>query len=116
MKTVAVIFGLIFLVYLAAWLGSLDMAARIAALLLIAVKAVGLGALVVLCWKVKKQWDRMEEKLDAMWNCMRPEFLQTRAQWPGGNLDQPLRFCEPEITYDQTGACPRNEGPGVRRI
>ena len=55
MKTVAVIFGLIFLVYLAAWLGSLDMAARIAALLLIAVKAVGLGALVVLCWKVKKQ-------------------------------------------------------------
>ena len=66
MKTVAVIFGLIFLVYLAAWLGSLDMAARIAALLLIAVKAVGLGALVVLCWKVKKQWDRMEEKLDAM--------------------------------------------------
>ena len=28
MKTVAVIFGLIFLVYLAAWLGSLDMAAR----------------------------------------------------------------------------------------
>ena len=64
MKTVAVIFGLIFLVYLAAWLGSLDMAARIAALLLIAVKAVGLGALVVLCWK--KQWDRMEEKLDAI--------------------------------------------------
>ena len=62
MKTVAVIFGLIFLVYLAAWLGSL----RIAALLLIAVKAVGLGALVVLCWKVKKQWDRMEEKLDAI--------------------------------------------------
>ena len=62
MKTVAVIFGLIFLVYLAAWLGSLDMAA----LLLIAVKAVGLGALVVLCWKVKKQWDRMEEKLDAI--------------------------------------------------
>ena len=52
MKTVAVIFGLIFLVYLAAWLGSLDMAARIAALLLIAVKAVGLGAL--------------EEKLDAI--------------------------------------------------
>ena len=43
MKTVAVIFGLIFLVYLVAWLGSLDMAARIAALLLIAVKAVGLG-------------------------------------------------------------------------
>ena len=40
--------------------------ARIAALLLIAVKAVGLGALVVLCWKVKKQWDRMEEKLDAI--------------------------------------------------
>ena len=39
---------------------------RIAALLLIAVKAVGLGALVVLCWKVKKQWDRMEEKLDAI--------------------------------------------------
>ena len=36
MKTVAVIFGLIFLVCLAAWLGSLDMAARIAALLLIA--------------------------------------------------------------------------------
>ena len=66
MKTVAVIFGLIFLVYLVAWLGSLDMAARIAALLLIAVKAVGLGALEVLCWKVKKQWDRMEEKLDAI--------------------------------------------------
>ena len=41
MKTVAVIFGLIFLVYLAAWLGSLDMAARIAALLLIAVKLWG---------------------------------------------------------------------------
>ncbi len=22
-----------------------------------------------------------------------------RAQWPGGNLDQPLRFCAPEILY-----------------
>ncbi len=66
MKTVAVIFGLIFLVYLAAWLGSLDMAARIAALLLFAAAAVGVGALVVHCREVQKQRDRMEEKLDAI--------------------------------------------------
>ena len=44
----------------------LDVSGTTISLLLIAVKAVGLGALVVLCWKVKKQWDRMEEKLDAI--------------------------------------------------
>ena len=26
-----------------------------------------------------------------------PIFHKPRAQWPGGNLDQPLRFCAPEI-------------------
>ncbi len=62
----AVIFGLVVLVYLAALLNSLDLAARIGALLLIAVAAVGLGALVVHCRKIQKQRDRMEEKLDTI--------------------------------------------------
>ena len=44
MKTVAVIFGFLVLVYLVAWLSSLDLFALIGALLLIAAAAVGVGA------------------------------------------------------------------------
>ena len=66
MKTVAVLFGFIALVYLVAWLSSLDLLALIGALLLIAAAAVGLGVLVVHCREVQKQRDRMEEKLDAI--------------------------------------------------
>ena len=66
MKTVAVIFGFLVLVYLVAWLSFLDLFALIGALLLIAAAAVGVGALVVYCREVQKQRDRMEEKLDAI--------------------------------------------------
>jgi len=65
-KTVAVICGLIVLVYLAAWLRFLDLFTIIGVLLLIAAAAVGVGALVVHCREVQKQRDRMEEKLDAI--------------------------------------------------
>ena len=44
MKTVAVIFGFLVLVYLVAWLSLLDLFALIGALLLIAAAAVGVGA------------------------------------------------------------------------
>mgnify|MGYP003266448415 FL=1 len=66
MKTVAVICGLIVLVYLAAWLSFLDLFTIIGVLLLVAAAAVGVGALVVHCREVQKQRDRMEEKLDAI--------------------------------------------------
>ena len=66
MKTVAVIFGFIVLVYLVAWLSSLDLLTLIGVLLLIAAAAVGVGALVVHCREAQKQQDRMEEKLDAI--------------------------------------------------
>ena len=65
-KTVAVICGLIVLVYLAAWLRFLDLFTIIEVLLLVAAAAVGVGALVVHCREVQKQRDRMEEKLDAI--------------------------------------------------
>ena len=66
MKTVAVIFGFLVLVYLVALLSFLDLFALIGALLLIAAAAVGVGALVVHCREVQKQRDRMEEKLDRL--------------------------------------------------
>ena len=66
MKTVAVICGLIVLVYLAAWLRFLDLFTIIGVLLLVAAAAVGVGALVVHCREVQKQRDRMEEKLDTI--------------------------------------------------
>ena len=53
MKTVAVIFGFLVLVYLVAWLSSLDLFALIGALLLFAAAAVGVGALVVHCREVQ---------------------------------------------------------------
>ena len=65
-KTVAVICGLIVLVYLAAWLRFLDLFTIIGVLLLVASAAVGVGARVVHCREVQKQRDRMEEKLDAI--------------------------------------------------
>ena len=66
MKTVAVICGLIVLVYLAAWLRFLDLFTIIGVLLLVAAAAVGVGALVVHCREVQKQRDRREETLDAI--------------------------------------------------
>ena len=33
-------------------------------------------------------------------------FCKDRAQWPGGNLDQPLRFCAPEILHSLSGKRP----------
>ena len=66
MKTVAVIFGFLVLVYLVAWLSFLDLFALIGSLLLIAAAAVGVGALVVHCREVQKELDRMDEKLDAI--------------------------------------------------
>ena len=33
-------------------------------------------------------------------------FRKARAQWPGGDLDQPLRFCAPEMFCPPQGATP----------
>ena len=30
-------------------------------------------------------------------------FCKPRAQWPGGDSDQPLRFCAPEMTHNFSG-------------
>ena len=38
-------------------------------------------------------------------------FRKARAQWPGGDLDQPLRFCAPELFCLAQGVTPVN---GVR--
>ena len=40
-------------------------------------------------------------------------FRKARAQWPGGDLDQPLRFCAPELFCLAQGVTPVNGGPGV---
>ena len=39
-------------------------------------------------------------------------FREARAQWPGGNLDPPLRFCAPEILCQTLRDNPRKWGPG----
>ena len=39
-------------------------------------------------------------------NRTKGKFCARRAQWPGGNLDQPLRFCAPEILQNLTGTRP----------
>ena len=68
MKTVAVIFGFLVLVYLVAWLYSLDLLACVGVLLLAAAAAAGLGALAVYCRRAQEQRDRIEEKLDELLN------------------------------------------------
>ena len=68
MKIVAGIFGFIAVVYLAAWLYSLDLLARVGILLLIAAAAAGVGALAVYCRRAQAQRDRIEEKLDELLN------------------------------------------------
>ena len=68
MKIVAGIFGFIAVVYLAAWLYSLDLLARVGILLLIAAAAAGVGALAVYCRRAQEQRDRIEEKLDELLN------------------------------------------------
>ena len=68
MKILAGIFGFIAFVYLAAWLYSLELLARVGILLLIAAAAAGVGALAVYCRRAQEQWDRIEEKLDELLN------------------------------------------------
>ena len=68
MKIVAGIFGFIAVVYLAAWLYSLELLARVGILLLIAAAAAGVGALAVYCRRAQEQRDRIEEKLDELLN------------------------------------------------
>ena len=68
MKIPAGIFGFIAVVYLAAWLYSLDLLARVGVLLLVVVAAAGLGALAVYCRRAQEQRDRIEEKLDELLN------------------------------------------------
>lgn len=68
MKIVAGIFGFIAVVYLAAWLYSLDLLARAGVLLLVAAAAAGVGALAVYCRRAQAQRDRIEEKLDELLN------------------------------------------------
>ena len=40
------------------------------------------------------------------WNRSGGNFCKPRAQWPDGNLDQPLRFCAPEIFCLTQGVTP----------
>ena len=35
-----------------------------------------------------------------------PNFCKPRAQWPGRNLDQPLRFCAPEVLQNPASTRP----------
>ena len=39
-------------------------------------------------------------------NCTSRNFYIPRAQWPGGNSDQPLRFCAPELLLNFSGGTP----------
>ena len=39
-------------------------------------------------------------------------FCIPRAQWPGWNLDHPLRFCAPKTLQNLTGTRPPQWGPG----
>ena len=66
MRILAGIFGFIAFVYLAAWLYSLDLLARVGVLLLVVAAAAGLGALAVYCRRAQEQRDRIEEKLDEL--------------------------------------------------
>ena len=68
MKILAGIFGFIAVVYLAAWLYSLDLLTRVGVLLLVAAAAAGVGALAVYCRRAQEQRDRIEEKLDELLN------------------------------------------------
>lgn len=68
MKIPAGIFGFIAVVYLAAWLYSLDLLARVGVLLLVTAAAAGVGALAVYCRRAQAQRDRIEEKLDELLN------------------------------------------------
>ena len=68
MKILAGIFGFIAVVYLAAWLYSLDLLARVGVLLLVVAAAAELGALTVYCRRAQEQRDRIEEKLDELLN------------------------------------------------
>ena len=45
-----------------------------------------------------------------------PNFCKPRAQWPGGNSDQPLRFCAPEMMHNLPGGHPPVMGSGERRL
>ena len=40
------------------------------------------------------------------WNRTGINFCKPRAQWPGRNLDQPLKFCAPEVLHHPTGMRP----------
>ena len=40
------------------------------------------------------------------WNRTTPNFCKPRAQWPGNDRHQPLRFCAPEILQFLTGTRP----------
>ena len=68
MKTVAVIFGLLVLIYLVAWLSSLDLLTLVGALLLIAAGGAALGALIVFCRRVWKRLNQIEENLNAIFS------------------------------------------------
>ena len=49
----------------------------------------------------------LAEKTQALlWNRSNSKFCTPRAQWPGGNSDQPLRFYAPEGLHDVQGVTP----------
>ena len=53
-----------------------------------------------------------EETQAHEWNRSSGNFCKPRAQWPGGNSDQSLRFCAPEILQNPSRMRPPQWGPG----
>ena len=47
-----------------------------------------------------------------LWNRSSSNFCKPRAQWPGKNCGQPLRFCAPEMFCLAQGVTPVKRGPG----
>ena len=47
-----------------------------------------------------------------VWNRAGGKFCKLRAQWPGGDSDQSLRFCAPEILQNPSRMRPPQRGPG----
>ena len=66
MKILAGIFGFIAVVYLAAWLYSLDLLARVGVLPPVLAAPAGPGPLTAYCRRAQEQRDRIEEKLDEL--------------------------------------------------
>ena len=55
------------------------------------------------------QWKRrapLYRRAAREWTRITPNFCKPRAPWPGRNLDQPLRFCAPEVLQNPSSTRP----------